>query len=61
MPRKKRTLAERQQAVKSAWDLLEGHDPDISSEMLLARVAEETDEDQGDVAALHEGEDPARL
>jgi len=45
-------------AVRAAWDRLTTADPEISTEMLLARIAEETGEDYGDVAALHDGEDP---
>lgn len=47
--------------VQEAWARIEGSEPDISTERLLAMVAEETGEDYGDVAALHSGEDPVLL
>lgn len=61
MARKKRTLEQRQASVKEAWDRIEDAEPDISTERLLMMVANDTDEDYGDVAALYQGENPADL
>lgn len=58
MPKRK-SLAERQKAVKEAWDRIEDSEPDISTERLLAMVADDTGEDYGDVATLYDGEDPS--
>ena len=60
MPRK-RSLAERQIAVRIAWDLHEGAEPDISTERLMMMVADDTGEDYGDVAALYQGENPDEI
>ena len=57
----KASLAKRQQRVREAWERIEGAEPDISTERLLAMVADDTDEDYGDVAALHDGENPDDL
>jgi hypothetical protein len=61
MPRYERPLAERIRRVQEAWERLEEADPEISTEMLLSRIAEETGEAYGDVPALVDGEDPASL
>lgn len=61
MARKKRTLKQRQINVKQAWDTIEDADPDISTERLLMMVANNTNEDYGDVAALYQGENPDDL
>ena len=54
----KLTLLERQERVKAAWDRIEDAEPDISTERLLAMVADDTGEDYGDIAALYSGENP---
>jgi hypothetical protein len=58
---KRRSLQERIRRVREAWDRIEGAEPDISTERLLAMVADDTGEDYGDVAALHRGDDPDKL
>lgn len=55
---KHRPLAARVEAVRTSWHIHEETDPDISTEQLLARVADDTGEDYGDVAALFEGDAP---
>jgi hypothetical protein len=54
-----KTLEERQAAVALAWNTLQETDPDLSTEQLIARVADITGEDAGDVAGLYFGEGPA--
>jgi hypothetical protein len=49
---KRRSLAQRRRRVKEAWEMFEDAEPDISTERLMAMVADETGEDYGDVAAL---------
>jgi hypothetical protein len=61
MARKKRTLEQRQARVREAWDRIEDAEPDISTERLLMMVADDTEEDYGDVASLYHGENPADL
>lgn len=57
----KQSLTERQQCVKTAWDRIEHDEPDISTERLLAMVADETGEDYGDVTPLYAGVDPDKF
>jgi hypothetical protein len=52
------SLEQRQKIVKKAWDRIESAEPDISTERLMMMVADDTDEDYGDVAALYQGENP---
>ncbi len=54
----KDTFAERVRRVREAWALIEEENTDFSTEMFLARVADASGEDFGDVRALHDGEDP---
>jgi hypothetical protein len=61
MFKKKRTLWERKERVKAAWDRIEADDPDISTERLVVMVAGDTGEDCGDVVSLYTGEMPDKL
>ncbi len=45
-------LAERRARVNAAWEIFEGQEPDISTERLMAMVADATGEDYGDVGWL---------
>jgi hypothetical protein len=46
------SLETRKAAINQAWERIEASDPDISTEQLIARVADETGEEYGDVASL---------
>lgn len=61
MSKAKETLKQRIERVREAWERIEDNEPDISTERLLAMVADDTDEDYGDVAALYQGDDPGSL
>lgn len=58
MSASRKSLAERHVAVRAAWYRHEDAEPDISTERLLAMVADDTGEDCGDVFALFEGRAP---
>lgn len=58
--RPRRTVQDRRQAVQTAWAAFEDQDPDISTERLMAMVADATGEDFGDIGWLVEdGGQPA--
>ena len=50
-PRRK-TVASRRRAVHAAWELFEDDEPDISTERLIAMIADATGEDYGDVVSF---------
>jgi hypothetical protein len=62
MPRRKRGLdpnpggrdgwEDRCKRVKAAWERIEDAEPDISTERLMAMVANDTGEDYGDLASM---------
>jgi hypothetical protein len=54
------SIPERRRRVHEAWERIEDNEPDISTERLMAMVADDTDEDYGDVAWLigDEGDAP---
>ena len=58
MPRPKLSRAERKKAVNDAWWEIDEAEPDISTERLIAMIADRTGEDYGDVANLM-GDDDA--
>ena len=58
--RRRRTWNERARRVQDAWEMIEDAEPDISTERLMAMVADATGEDEGDIAAMiPAGEDNA--
>ncbi len=58
MPQPKRTRAERKKAINDAWWEIDEANPGISTERLIAMIADWTGEDYGDVAILM-GDDDA--
>ena len=51
MTRRKK-LSDRSERVTEAWHRIENREPDISTERLMAMVADETGEDYGDIVGL---------
>ena len=49
---RRRSWNERIRRVQVAWDMFEDAEPDISTERLLAMVADATGEEYGDLAAM---------
>ena len=50
--RRRRTWQERTRRVQAAWERIEDAEPDISTERLMALVADATGEDEGNIAAM---------
>lgn len=51
-------LEERIRRVQAAYKRITDMEPDISTERLLAMIADDTDENYGDVAMLYFGRNP---
>jgi hypothetical protein len=52
-------MADRKRRVREAWERIEDAEPDISTERLMAMVANDTGEDYGDVVWLIDSDGPA--